>query len=223
MPLPTPIRSLTLDLDGTLLDSLPDLVAAANAMLDELDQPARSREEIAGFVGKGVADLVRRCLAEGRDCQIDPAAALLVFRRHYATANGREARPYPGVMTGLQRLRDLGFPMAVVTNKAMEFTTPLLASTGLAPYFDFAIGGDSLAEKKPHPLPLLHASARLGSQPAHNLHVGDSRHDAEAARAAGCPVALVPYGYSPSVHNLDCDAIVSSLADLADLLAPDRG
>jgi len=216
------IRSVTLDLDGTLLDSLPDLAAAANAMLADLAQPPRTLAEINSFVGKGIADLVRRCLTEDRDCDLDPTLALTIFRRHYTAFNGREAKPYPGVIDGLAALKALGLPLAVVTNKAMEFTTPLLASTGLASYFDFALGGDSLPEKKPHPLPLRHAAQKLGTTPAQNLHVGDSRHDAEAARAAGCPVVLVPYGYSPGVHNLDCDAIVSSLAELAPLLSSSR-
>jgi phosphoglycolate phosphatase len=218
------IRSVTLDLDGTLLDSLPDLAAAANAMLAELDQPSRSLHEVRGFVGKGIADLVRRCLTEERGYAGDLTAALKVFRRHYALTNGREAAPYPGVMEGLELLRELGLPLAVITNKAAEFTDPLLSATGLAPYLSFAISGDSLPEKKPHPLPLLHAAERLNSTPEDNLHVGDSRHDAEAARAAGCPVALVPYGYSAGVdvHNLDCDVIVGSLAELADLISASR-
>jgi phosphoglycolate phosphatase len=218
------IRSVTLDLDGTLLDSLPDLAAGANLMLAELDQPLRSQDEICSFVGKGIADLVRRCLTEGRDCSLDQAMALKVFRRHYGKTNGQQAKPYPGVMEGLERFKALGLPMAVVTNKAMEFTTPLLATTGLTPYFSLVIGGDSLPEKKPHPLPLRHAAAALGTTPADNLHVGDSRHDAEAARAAGCAVALVPYGYSPadSIHKLDCDVIVGSLVELADLLTTDH-
>lgn len=222
MPLPFPIRSVTFDLDGTLLDSLPDLAAAANATLAELGQPPRSLAEVRGFVGRGIAELVRRSLQEGRPGPgPDLDAALAVFRRHYAVTNGREARPYPGVIEGLDRLRDLGLPLAVVTNKAEEFTQPLLAATGLAPYFAFALGGDSLPERKPHPLPLLHAAERLASGPRHHLHVGDSRHDAEAARAAGCAVVLVPYGYSADadVHKLDSDAIVASLAELADLVA----
>lgn len=213
------IRSLTLDLDGTLLDSLPDLARAINDMLQELGESPRSLAEVGGFVGRGVADLVRRSLTEGRDCRLDTAAALSVFRRHYTISNGREARPYPGVIEGLARFKSLGLPMAVVTNKAVEFAIPLLETTGLAGYFSLVLGGDSLPEKKPHPLPLAHAARHLGSQPHQNLHVGDSRHDAEAARAAGCPVALVPYGYSPGVHNLDCDVIVASLVELANLLA----
>ncbi|RTL50449.1 MAG: phosphoglycolate phosphatase [Rhodocyclaceae bacterium] len=218
------IRSLTIDLDGTLLDSLPDLAAAANAMLAELGEPEREVEEIRSFVGKGIVELVRRALTEGRDCSLDQQHAITVFRRHYTLANGRAARPFPGVMEGLDKLKALGLPMAVVTNKAMEFTEPLLQITGLASYFSLTLGGDSLAEKKPHPMPLLHAAQHMDSTPASNLHVGDSRHDAEAARAAGCPVALVPYGYSAGadVHKLDCDVIVASLAELADLIAADR-
>ena len=111
--------------------------------------------------------------------------------------------------------------MAVITNKSKAFTDPLLASSGLAQYFEFSVSGDSLPEKKPHPMPLWHACERLGTAPANNLHIGDSRHDAGCARAAGCRVFLVPYGYNEGddVRKLDCDAIVASLDHAADLIS----
>lgn len=220
MPLPARITTVTIDLDGTLLDTIDDLAAAANAMLADFRLPSRRLEEVQSFVGRGIADLVQRCLPEGCD---EPARsnALPVFRRHYAEYNGRQARLYPGVMDGMQALRVLGLPLAVVTNKATAFAEPLLAMTGLAPYFLCVVGGDSLPQRKPHPAPLLHAIHQLGGSPANNLHVGDSAHDAECARAAGSPVALVPYGYSgpEGVRNLDCDVIFESLADLAAAIA----
>jgi phosphoglycolate phosphatase len=219
---PIPIRSVTLDLDGTLLDTVPDLADAASAMLRELGLPPRSENDIRNFVGRGIPHLVRRCVSTGSE----PGPALLehatqVFRRHYAISNGRKAQPYPGVMTGLERLRALGLRMAVITNKAAAFTEPLLAASGIAPYIEFAVSGDSLPEKKPHPMPLLHACERLETTPQTNVHIGDSRHDAACARAAGCPVFLVPYGYNEGedVRKLDCDAIVESLEDAAALVA----
>ena len=211
----TPIRSVTIDLDGTLLDTVPDLAQAANAMLRELGRDELPVPLIGTYVGRGIPNLVGRCLPDlGGDAL---AAAQAVFRRHYAECNGRASTPFDGVLDGLTRLRAAGLPMAVITNKAAAFTGPLLDATGLSRWFAFAVSGDTLPEKKPHPLPLLHACERLGTRPQENLHIGDSKHDAAAARAAGCPVVLVPYGYNEGddVRLIDCDAIVPTLRDAA--------
>ena len=137
MNFPIPIRSVTLDLDGTLLDTVPDLADAASAMLRELGLPPRSENEIRNFVGRGIPNLVRRCVTIAGE----PDAALLeqatqAFRRHYAASNGHKTRPYPGVMAGLEQLRALGLRMAVITNKAAAFTEPLLVASGIAPYIE---------------------------------------------------------------------------------------
>ena len=225
---PIAVRSVTFDLDGTLLDTVPDLHAAACATLAELGLPECSEGDIRRWVGRGILHLVG-CFVNSKGDAALHDRAMQIFRRHYANFNGREARPYPGVVEGLEKFRAMGLPaglntglrMAVITNKSAAFTGPLLAASGLAQYFEFALSGDSLAEKKPHPLPLLHACERLGTTPAFNLHIGDSRHDAGCARAAGCPVFLVPYGYNEGedVRKLDCDAIVESLDHAADLVA----
>ncbi len=219
---PGAIRSITLDLDGTLLDTVPDLSAAANGMLRELGLAQRSETEIRDFVGRGIDNLVWRCLADAQSLSAeDRARAQTLFRRHYAATNGVASQPFPGVVSGLERFREMGLKMAVITNKAAAFTGPLLAATGLDSYLEFAVSGDTLAQKKPHPLPLLHACERLGIPPGNNLHIGDSKHDAEAARAAGCPVFCVPYGYNEGcdVRELDCDAIVASIEAAAMLIA----
>lgn len=210
-----PIRSVTIDLDGTLLDTVPDLAAAANAMLRELGRPEYPIDTIAGFIGRGIPKLVARCLPDLDDAAVEQAQ--VIFRRHYAIENGRRSTLFPGVLEGLQALRAAGLPLAVITNKAAAFTEPLLVATQLAPWFEFAVSGDTLAHKKPHPAQLLHACERMGTTPAENLHIGDSRHDADAARAAGCPVFIVPYGYNEGedVQGIDCDAIVTSLAEAA--------
>ena len=215
------VSSVTLDLDGTLLDTVTDLHAAAAATLAELGLPQRSEAEVRNFVGRGIPNLVQRCLPEGWVAP-EGETALDVFKRHYARVNGTTAKPYPGVIEGLEAFRRMGLPLAVITNKASAFTGPLLAATDLARYFEFAISGDSLAEKKPHPLPLLNACARLGSVAADNLHIGDSASDADSARAAGCPVFCVPYGYNEgrAVHELDCDAIVATLEAAATMILP---
>ncbi|MFY9328336.1 MAG: phosphoglycolate phosphatase [Georgfuchsia sp.] len=213
-----PIRSVTFDLDGTLLDTVPDLHSAARATLAELGLPQCSEDDIRRWVGRGIMHLVS-CFVDCKDDDALYERATQIFRRHYAHFNGRLAKPYPGVIEGLEKFRAMGLNaglrMAVITNKSATFTEPLLVSSGLAHYFEFAVSGDSLAEKKPHPLPLLHACKRLGSTPASNLHIGDSRHDAGCARAAGCPVFLLPYGYNEGgdVRKLDCDAIVESLEE----------
>lgn len=217
-----PIRSITLDLDGTLLDTVPDLAAAANAMLLELDLPLRQENEIRNFVGRGISTLVLRCLARNTPVPAEQHAhAVEVYQRHYARVNGLAARIFPGVIEGLESFRRMGLKMAVITNKAAAFTEPLLFATGLAPYFEFAVSGDTLVEKKPHPLPLIHACERLGTRTGGNLHIGDSKHDAAAARAAGCPVFCVPYGYNEGedVRKLDCDAIVVSLEEAARMVS----
>lgn len=222
VPAMNPIRSVTIDLDGTLLDTVPDLAAAANAMMRELGRPEFPIDVVASFVGRGIPKLVERCLPD-----LDAAAvaqAQDIFRRHYATENGRRSALFPGVLEGLQAFRAAGLRMAVITNKAAAFTEPLLLATELAPWFGFAVSGDSLPEKKPHPMPLLHACERMGTRPAENLHIGDSRHDAAAARAAGCPVFIVPYGYNEGddVQEIDCDAIVASLAEAATRISNTR-
>lgn len=209
------IRSVTIDLDGTLLDTVPDLAAAANAMLREMGRRECDTTTIAGFIGRGIPKLVERCLPDLDAAAVEQAQD--IFRRHYAIENGRHATVFPGVMEGLQAFRAAGLPLAVITNKAAAFTEPLLAATQLAMWFNFAVSGDSLPEKKPHPMQLLHACQRMGTAPDENLHIGDSRHDAVAARAAGCPVFIVPYGYNEGedVQGIDCDAIVASLAEAA--------
>lgn len=213
------IKSVTIDLDGTLLDTVPDLAAAANGMLRELGRPEYPIDTIAGFIGRGIPKLVERCLPDLDAAAVDQAQA--IFRRHYALENGRRSALFPGVLEGLRALRAAGLPLAVITNKAAAFTEPLLVATGLSSWFGFAVSGDSLPHKKPHPAQLLHACARMGTTPAENLHIGDSHHDAVAARAAGCPVFIVPYGYNEGedVQGIDCDAIVASLEEAARRIA----
>lgn len=221
------LLSVTLDLDGTLLDTVPDLAAACHAMLAELGQPPRSDDEVRNFVGKGMAVLVERCLTWG--APPEPAlvqAGIAAFRRHYAETNGRTAQPYPGVFAGLDALAAQGFKLGVVTNKPAAFTLPLLERQGLAGYFAAVVSGDTLAQKKPDPAPVRHACALLGCRPAENVHVGDSSNDFIAARGAGCLTIGVPYGYNEgrpvtasAVDVASCHALVSNLHDAARMVA----
>lgn len=212
------IRAVLIDLDGTLLDTVPDLADAANAMLAELGRLTLPTDTIRDFVGKGIPNLVGRCLGyPGESAAPDAVAALAVFKRHYAAVNGRKTRIYPGVLEGLRAMRAAGLKTACVTNKAGAFTEQLLAATGLATLLDMTVSGDTLAEKKPHPLPFLHICECFGIAPAEALVIGDSRNDVAGARAAGCPVFCVPYGYSEGedVRDLGADAIVGSLEEAA--------
>ncbi|CAB1367780.1 phosphoglycolate phosphatase [Denitratisoma oestradiolicum] len=221
MNFPLPIHSVTLDLDGTLLDTAPDLAKAANAMLAELGLPQRSEAQIRDFIGKGIPNLVKRSITFDQEPDAEALArADAAFRRHYAECNGRLSQPYPGVIEGLERFRSLGLKLAIITNKAGAFTEPLVAVSGLASYVEFTIAGDTLPRKKPDPLPLQHACQRMGVPTKFNLHIGDSQNDFHAARAAGCPVFLVPYGYNEGedVRLLECDAIVASLVHAAELV-----
>ena len=206
------------DLDGTLLDTLPDLAAAANRMLAALDLPGRSPDEIRSYIGQGIAKLVERCL--GADAMARQAQALQLFEEYYFEESGRHAIVYPGVVEGLDRFAAMGLRLACITNKSARFTLPLLGVKGLAPYFELVVSGDTLPSKKPDPMPLTYICSVFSLQPSQALLIGDSSNDTLAARAAGCPVVCVPYGYNEGrdVHGLDCDAIVASLAEAAQLI-----
>ena len=217
-------RSLTIDLDGTLVDTVLDLHQACNAMLAELGLPDRSVEEIGRFVGRGTNNLVQRCLInEATGAEPDEelfAQGLAAYLKHYTRINGKHAKVYPGVREGLAALKAAGYPMAVVTNKPVRFTIPLLEATGLAPYFKAVIGGDSTPHKKPAPDPIICACVEMDVSLVHNLHVGDSGNDIQAAKAAGCPAVGVSYGYAEGypIPKEDCAVIVGGLDELARLL-----
>ena len=217
-------RSLTIDLDGTLVDTVLDLHQACNAMLAELGLPDRSVEEIGRFVGRGTNTLVRRCLTDDAT-GAEPSEetfeqGLAAYLRHYTRINGSHAKVYPGVKEGLAALQAAGYPMAVVTNKPVKFTVPLLDATGLAPYFKAVIGGDSTPHKKPAPDPIICACVEMDVSLINNVHVGDSGNDIQAAQAAGCAAVGVTYGYAEGypIKTEDCDALVAGLDELARLL-----
>jgi phosphoglycolate phosphatase len=221
---PLKVKAVMIDLDGTLADTIPDLAVATNAMLRELGRAELEVDLIRTFVGKGIPNLVDRALAgrlEGGAPRELCESAMPIYERCYAAVNGRHSTLYPGVESGLAALRAAGFPLACVTNKSGAFTLPLLDYLGLARYFAEVVAGDTLPQKKPDPAPLLHACRKLGVEPREMLLIGDSLNDVQAARAAGCPVFCVPYGYNEGrdVRELDVDAIVTSLDEAAALIA----
>ncbi len=217
------VRAVLFDLDGTLLDTIHDLAEAANRMLAELGRPMRPLAEIHSFVGKGIPHLVRRCMTENAaadEAEIEQAVAL--FQRHYAEVNGRTTRIYDGVVETLQAMRAMGLKLACVTNKAGDFTRPLLERMGIDVHFDAVVSGDTLAVKKPDPAVVRHACEAMGVAVGEALMIGDSANDAGAAQAAGMPVVLVRYGYSEGrpVDTIPCDALLSSMPEVLPLIRP---
>jgi phosphoglycolate phosphatase len=207
------------DLDGTLLDTIPDLADAANAMRQDMGLAPIPQKVLATYVGKGVEQLIIRTLGhDGAPASVEMVMrGLARYQDHYRALNGQRSRIYPGVVAGLQAFREQGARLAVVTNKGTEFTGPLLRQMGLDGYFDVVVCGDTCERKKPDPMPLIHACDLLGVAPDQALFIGDSINDALAANAAGMRVLALPYGYNEGrpVQSLPVDAIVESIVEAA--------
>ncbi|MDR1311673.1 MAG: phosphoglycolate phosphatase [Burkholderiaceae bacterium] len=221
---PKGIRAVFLDLDGTMVDSIPDIHLALNQMRADLSLAPLDEEKTKHFVGRGTESLVRSALA--MDCDDDAVnarlpQALVFFRRHYLETNGCCSRVYPDVMEGLRQFREQGLSLACVTNKPAIFTDPLLAKTGLYPLLDAISSADSVPRKKPDPLPMQVLSARFGLHPSEVLVIGDSINDVRAARSAGCSVFVVPYGYNhgQSVRDMDADGVIPRITDALCLIS----
>jgi phosphoglycolate phosphatase len=213
---PLPITAILVDLDGTLLHTSPQLAEAANRMLRDLNRAPVSQELLMSYIGNGITWLVKRALTG--DMHAEPEEALYrrglpLFESHY-TELLLQSTLFDGVITGLEAMKSAGYRLGCLTNKLSRYTDPLLAAAGLIKYFEIVLSGDSLAEKKPHPLPLWHAAEFFGIPIEHVLLIGDSLNDALAARAAGCPVFCVPYGYNHGkpVTDLDVDAVIADFS-----------
>ena len=210
-------QAAIVDLDGTMIDTLGDFEAALNAVLADLSLARVDRPFIEVTVGKGSEHLIRSTLAHvGAPAALyDDAWAR--YQHHYLRFNGDHSEVYAGVAEGLVALRRRGFKLACLTNKPTAFAKPLLERKGLAHFFDVVFGGDAFERKKPDPLPLIKTCEALGTLPQHTLMIGDSSNDARAARAAGCPVLLVNYGYNHGepVTGVDADGVIARLDALA--------
>lgn len=219
---PLPVSAIVIDLDGTLLHTAPELAESANRMLRDMGRPAVSQDLLMSYIGNGIHWLVKRALTGDMHAEPDAVLfdkALPVFEKHY-TELLLDSKPFPNVVKGLDAMKAAGFRLGCITNKVGRYTEPLLKGIGLAHYFDIVLAGDSLPEKKPHPMPLLHSAKFFGVPIERLLLVGDSLSDAQAARAAGCPIICVPYGYNHGepVETLNVDAVIPDLMGVLPLI-----
>lgn len=217
-------RMILIDVDGTLVDSVPDLAYCVNSMMRELGSPEYPEEKIREWVGNGVERLVRRALIGRLDGEPDEALfnrAYPLFLDCYAENTSVRSQLYPGVREGLDQLLARDYILGCVTNKAAQFTVPLLKDLGVYDDFAVVVAGDTLDKNKPDPEPLIYAAAKMGVKPEHCLMVGDSISDVKASRAAGFQIVCVPYGYNHGVDIREAkpDAVIESLAHLDTLLA----
>jgi phosphoglycolate phosphatase len=212
---PLSISAIVIDLDGTLLHTAPELTEAANRMLRDMDYTPVAPELLMSYIGNGISWLVKRALTGDMHATPDAALydhALPIFEKHY-TGLLLQSKPFDGVIAGLDAMRAAGFRLGCITNKVARYTEPLLKGVGLEKYFEIVLSGDTLPEKKPHPMPLLHAAKFFDVSIDKLLLIGDSLNDTVAARAAGCPVFCVPYGYNHGepVDSLFLDAVIANL------------
>ncbi len=224
---PSPLREpkmVLIDVDGTLVDSVPDLAFCVDEMMLQLGMPARGEARVREWVGNGVERLVRRALigqleGEPDDALFDKAYPL--FMALYAENTSKRSLLYPGVQEGLAYLQQADYKLGCVTNKVTQFTEPLLREMGIYDVFSIIISGDTLARKKPDPLQLLHAAEFFDVQPADALMIGDSVSDVKAARAAGFQILCMSYGYNHGVDIREAgpDAVIDSMTELVTVLS----
>jgi phosphoglycolate phosphatase len=228
--LTNPVELILFDLDGTLIDSVPDLGLALNRMLVEFALPKVSETLVREWVGNGAAKLVERALDfsvnnllvnQLDDIDVLQPKALNAFLVHYDACCAHKTILYDGVLDALEQFRRQQITMAIVTNKPRRFIAPILQNLAIKHYFTLCLGGDELVNKKPHPEPLLHCMQMLNVSGPQVLMVGDSRNDIEAARAANITVAAMNYGYNHGrpIELDKPDAIFASMTDLAKQLA----
>jgi phosphoglycolate phosphatase len=214
------VKAVMFDLDGTLIHTAPEIAAAINHMLADLSLPALPSQQIEAYIGEGAQMLIKRSIAAlANDSDEMFAQAQALFFAHYATTV-KQSQPYHGVREALSALKQKGLQLACVTNKPEKFTLPLLEASGLMPFFEMVVAGDTLAKKKPDPIQLLYICAKFNVLEAEAMLVGDSLTDVKAAHAAGCYIVTVPYGYNQGKPIDDglVDASIDNLTDLLDLI-----
>jgi len=209
--------------DGTLVDSVPDLAFCVDEMMKAIGREPWGEEKVRDWVGNGVERLVRRALVgrlEGEPDDADFEKAYPIFLELYAENTSKRSTLYPGVQEGLDHLKERGYPLGCVTNKAEQFTLPLLQDLGIYDYFGIVVAGDTLPQKKPDPTPLLYAAEFFGAEPEQCLMIGDSVSDVKAARAAGFSIVCMSYGYNhgEDIRDYHPDAVIDSMAELKSLV-----
>ena len=214
---------IMIDVDGTLVDSVPDLSWCLDETLKQVGLPPRGEAAARKWVGNGVIRIVERGIANDLNAAHDPEIfekAMPIFRTLYAENTSTRSKLYPGVREGMDFLQTLGIKIGCITNKDAEFTHPILKDLGLWDDFEIVISGDTLEKKKPDPLPLLHGAKELGADPKKSLMLGDSTSDVKAARAAGFAIICMSYGYNHGVDIRESkpDAVIDSLVDLKKLI-----
>jgi len=212
-----------IDVDGTLVDSVPDLAWCVDAMMRELNLPERGEDRVRHWVGNGVDRLVQRALMNQLDGEYDEGLydkALPIFRAFYAENTSKRSVLYDGVMEALAFLKSTGVKIGCVTNKASEFTLPILKDLGISEYFETVLCGDQVERKKPDPQPLLMSAETLNVNPQASMMLGDSMSDVKAARAAGFSIVCMSYGYNhgEDIRDYNPDAVVDSMAEIKDLI-----
>ena len=216
-------KMVLIDVDGTLVDSVPDLAYCVDEMLKQLGMPTRGEEAVREWVGNGVVRLTERALVNDLNGYPDQALfdkAMPIFNELYAENTSKRSKLYDGVLDGMEFLKSLDLKIGCVTNKAAQFTIPLLKDLGLHDEFEVIICGDTLEKKKPDPAPLLYASKQLGVKPEESLMLGDSKSDVKAARAADFAIICVSYGYNhgEDIRHYEPDAVIDSMAELVNLI-----
>jgi len=208
-----------IDVDGTLVDSVPDLAYCVDEMMMQLGRPAYGEDMVRNWVGNGVERLTRRALIGQLDGEPDDELfekAYPVFLDLYDKNVCERSCLYDGVREALDFLKTSNIKIGCVTNKNAQFTLPILEKLGVKDYFEIIICGDTLAKKKPDPLPLLHAAEQLGVKPEESLMLGDSMSDVKAARAAGFDIVCMSYGYNhgEDIRDYNPDAVVDSMNEI---------
>jgi phosphoglycolate phosphatase len=216
-------RMILIDVDGTLVDSVPDLAWCVDELMRRLGREPHGEAKVRDWVGNGVERLCRRALIgrmDGEPSQQDFDKAYPIFLELYAENTSKRSVLYPGVREGLDHFKSQGYLLGCVTNKAAQFTIPLLRDLGVYDDFGIVVSGDTLPVKKPDPQPLLHAAAHFGVTAEQSLMIGDSQSDVKAARAAGFQIVCMSYGYNhgEDIRNYNPDLVVDSMAELTDIL-----
>lgn len=219
------IKFIAFDLDGTLLDSVPDLADAAEKTMQALGRPSVTAEQVTTWIGNGADILIGRCLSQSLDIdpELDPALhrdARQLFDRFYEEGGHQKSALYPGVNETLAAFHAAGVPMAIVTNKPAQFVPHLLEEHGIAGFFVDIIGGDTFPKKKPDPFALHWLMEKHQLAARDMLMVGDSRNDILAAKAATCYVVGLTYGYNygQPISASDPDIVLDHFSQLAEVV-----